>query len=204
MPSMRTRSITVSSSVGAAAVAQPTATSLLIAGPDLEHSECEIDRIAEVIGDAVVLDARSASVAQVIAAMCEADIVHFACHGTFRSDNPLFSSLHLADGDLTIFELEQCTSLPHTMVLSACNAGQSAVLRGGALLGFASALMQLGLANVVAPLTAVNDEHSVDVMVEFHRRLRQGDDAAGALAAVSANADGLLDPTAAAFSCFGV
>ena len=204
LPSMRSRSITVSSSVGERAAARPAGRSLLIAGPDLAHSESEIERVAEVIGDAMVLDARSATVEAATAAMCEADLVHVACHGTFRSDNPLFSSLHLADGDLTIFELERCFSLPHTMVLSACNAGQSAVLRGGALLGFASALMQLGLANVVAPLTAVNDEHSVDVMVEFHRRLHQGDDPAGALAAVSVDADGGLDPTAAAFSCFGV
>ena len=31
-----------------------------------------------------------------------ADVIHLACHAQFRSDNPMFSALHLADGALTV------------------------------------------------------------------------------------------------------
>ncbi len=204
LPSMRTRSITVSSSVGNPSPGRPHGRTLLIAGPGLAHADAEIGRIGSVVAGAVSLGSAEASVAAVTEQMARADVVHIACHGTFRTDNPLFSSLRLADGDLTVFELERCTSLPHTIVLSACNAGQAAVLRGGALLGFANTLMQLGLETVVAPLTPVSDQRSVEVMASFHRQLAGGDDAASALAAVSVDAVGRLDPTAASFSCFGI
>jgi len=204
LPSLRHRAITVSGSVGAPPPVRPVGGLLLIAGPGLDHADAEIGTISGAVAGSVAIASGDASINAVIEQISQADIVHIACHGVFRTDNPLFSSLHLADGDLTIFELERCTRLPHTMVLSACNAGQSAVLRGGALLGFANALMQLGLATVIAPLTPVNDERSVDSMAGLHRRLRGGDDAARALAAVSTGRDGVLNPTAAAFSCFGV
>ena len=35
------------------------------------------------------------------------ELVHLACHGSFRTDNPLFSTLSLADGPLTVYDLER-------------------------------------------------------------------------------------------------
>ena len=101
----------------------------------------------------------------------DATLAHLACHGSFRSDNPLFSTLRVADGDITVYDLEQCERLPRTMVLSACNAAASSVLRGGALLGMSSALIQLGVSSVIAPLTPVSDERSVALMTRLHREL---------------------------------
>lgn len=204
LPSLRGRPITISSSVGAPALARPPGRLLLVAGPELDHADAEIDQIASSVPGSTLLQSSEASVSSVIDQISRAGIVHIACHGVFRTDNPLFSSLRLADGELTIFELERCATLPHTIVLSACNAGQSAGLRGGALLGFANSLMQLGLNTVIAPLTPVNDEHSVEVMDGLHRHLHSGDAPARALSAVSIGPEGQLDPTAAAFSCFGV
>ena len=156
---------------------RPAGRVLLVAGPGLDHADAEIDGISTTVAGSVTIASGDASINDVIEQIGQSDIVHIACHGVFRTDNPLFSSLRLADGDVTIFELERCARLPHTIVLSACNAGQSAVLRGGALLGFANVLMQLGLATVIAPLTPVNDEHSVALMGGLHRRLHGGDDA---------------------------
>jgi CHAT domain-containing protein len=76
------------------------------------------------------------------------------------------------------------------------------VLRGGALLGLSSALLQLGVSSVIAPLAPVNDERSVDVMVRLHTHLAAGRSAAEALALASV-VDGELDPTAASFVCMG-
>ena len=48
--------------------------------------------------------------------------------------------------------------MPATVVLSACSVGTSASINGGTLLGLSSALGAFGAADVIAPLTPVNDE----------------------------------------------
>jgi CHAT domain-containing protein len=131
------------------------------------------------------------------------ELVHLACHGAYRHDNPLFSTLRLVDGALTVFDLERCASLPRTMVLSACNVAMDAAVGGGALLGLASSLMTFGASTVIAPLTPVSDERLVAVMARLHRWLHDGVEPARALALAAVSDDGLLDPTAAAFVAFG-
>ena len=50
----------------------------------------------------------------------DADVIHLACHAQFRSDNPMFSALHLADGALTVEAAEALSLKACTVVLSAC------------------------------------------------------------------------------------
>lgn len=52
------------------------------------------------------------------------------CHALFRADNPLFSALQLADGPLTVYDLERLRAAPRDMILSACDDGVSAVRPG--------------------------------------------------------------------------
>lgn len=205
---LQTRPLSISPSLTAWALADQASSRgghslLAVGGPDLVHADREVEHLQTVSQGATVIRSDESSVEQVLAHLENADIAHFACHGTFRADNPMFSSLRLADGDLTIYDLEQCERLPHTIVMSACNAGQNAVLRGGALLGMTSALIQLGVSSVIAPLTPVNDERSVDLMVRLHTHLAAGLAPAEALAKASDGPDGQLDPTAAPFICFG-
>ena len=101
-----------------------------------------------------------------------------------------------------MYDLERCERLPRTMVLSACNAAASSVLRGGALLGMSSSLIQFGVSSVIAPLTPVSDERSVALMSRLHRQLAAGAEPAAALAS-AALVDGELDATAAAFVVIG-
>lgn len=180
----------------------PTGGVLAVAGPDLDLAETEAEAVAATHGGTVLAGA-DATADRCLAALADADIAHLACHGTFRSDNPLFSSLRLADGDLTVYDLERCRRLPRTVVLSACGVGQSTILRGGALLGLASALIQLGVASVIAPLTPVSDRDSVGLMVRFHGLLAAGAEPAAALAGAAETAGDELDPVAAPFLCFG-
>ena len=128
-------------------------------------------------------------------------LAHLASHGSYRADNPLFSTLSLADGPLTVYDLERCRTMPRTVVLSACSVATSSVLRGGALLGLASALMTFGASTIIAPLTPVSDERS-----SRDRRRAPGDGrgmpAAAALARTVIG-DRALDPTAASFLAIG-
>ena len=174
----------------------------LVAGPELAHAESEVQTLAKLYPRAETLVGPDASAARCLYELARADVGHLACHGSFRGDNPLFSTLTLADGPLTVYDLGRCRPLPRTLVLSACNAAVGATLRGGALLGLASALMSFGASSVVAPLTPVSDVAVVPVMERLHRRLVAGMDAPTALATARAGCEE-LDPTAAAFVVIG-
>ncbi len=108
LPSLRGRPVEVAPSVALwarAAVrparpraARPPAATVLAAGPGLEHAEPEIAALAALHPGATVLLGPAASADAVRAAMDGAALVHLACHGRFRGENPQFSCLELADG----------------------------------------------------------------------------------------------------------
>ena len=144
----------------------------------------------------------AATGAACIGLLGRADLVHVACHGHFRTDNPMFSALHLADGPLIVHDLERLDRLPETVVLPACSVANTKALQGGTLLGLASALTTLGACNVIAPLTPINDAAAVVVMQRLHEALVSGSTPSAALAAAALSHD-LTDPTAGAFICLG-
>ena len=173
-----------------------------MAGPGLEFADFEVSQLAAEYADPRVVVGRAATGAAFAELLGWADLVHIACHGSFRTDNPMFSSLHLADGPLIVHDLERLDRLPETVVLPACNVANTKALHGGSLLGLATALITLGAGNVIAPLTPINDASSVAVMFRLHRELLAGRSPAAALAAASSGSD-VADPTAGAFIALG-
>jgi CHAT domain-containing protein len=158
------------------------------------------------VRQAQVLTGADASAAAVLAAMGRADTVHVAAHGRLRVDNPMFSALELADGPLTIYDLEQVRQAPRVVVLPACQSGQPDVRAGDEVMGLAQALLALGAEAVVATVVPVDDEATRPLMVDLHRRLAAGEPVATALALAQSGHDA-GDPrsvaAAAAFVCFG-
>ena len=149
---------------------QPHRRALLVAGPDLTHADAEVAALAGVHRGATVLTGHAATAEQCLAAIGDADLAHLACHGSYRADNPLFSTLRLADGPLTVYDLERAAAMPRTLVLSACNVALGASLEGGPLLGLASSLMIFGAGSVIAPLTPISDERVGPAMTKLHLR----------------------------------
>jgi CHAT domain-containing protein len=135
-----------------------------------------------------------------MAALESADVAHLAAHGRFRADSPLFSSVLLADGPVTVYDLERLCCAPRTVVLASCDAAVSAVRAGDELLGTAAALIGLGVRSVVAPVMPVPDGSTTPFMVALHQRIRAGARPAEALAAARAGQD---QAVAAAFICIG-
>jgi CHAT domain-containing protein/tetratricopeptide (TPR) repeat protein len=174
----------------------------LIAGPELEHADAEVAELARIHAAPTVLTGPASTASRVLDVLASSDLAHVASHGAYRHDNPLFSTLRLADGPLTVFDLERCAELPRTIVLSACNVAMGTPLAGGALLGLASSLMVFGAGAVVAPLTPVSDERAVPLMVRFHQQLLAGASPAAALAGLHEDPT-IVDPTAAAFIALG-
>ncbi len=100
--------------------------------------------------------------------------LHLAAHGSFRSDNPLFSGLALADGWLTtldIFNLRLHTSL---VTLSACETGRSVIGGGDELLGLMRAFLYAGAASLVLSQWAVDDRSTALFMDHFYKNLKRG------------------------------
>jgi tetratricopeptide (TPR) repeat protein len=179
---------------------------LLAAGPELPAAPTEVESLASLYRRPTVLLGAAATAEATLQAFGRSRLAHIACHGAYRADNPLFSTLALADGPLTVYDLERCRTMPRTVVLSACSVAVSSVLRGGTLLGLASALMAFGAATIIAPLTPVNDLEVAAVMARLHGAMVGGAAPAAALAAtVVGDPDEPADvnPTAAAFVAIG-
>ncbi|MEV6850366.1 CHAT domain-containing protein [Actinoplanes sp. NPDC051411] len=217
LPTCRGRPVTIAPSASSWLAAGESATGrpapgpdkppVLVAGPGLRHADEEIRRLAPAIPAAATLIAAEATVDAVSAALDGAPLAHVAAHGTFRADNPMFSYLHLADGPLTVFDLERLPRPPRTVVLSACNGGLSAVHPGEELMGLTAALLGLGTRTVLASVLPAQDAATAELMIAVHRRLAAGDGPAQALAQAQIAAGTGLDEdtvSAAAFSCFGV
>ena len=177
----------------------------LVAGPGLDGALAELSALASLYPSARRFGADRSRVADVLAALGEVDVAHFACHGRFRTDNPMFSNLELTDGPLTVFDLERLRRPPSVVVLAACDVGATAVGAGDELLGVTSALHRAGTRQVVASLVPVADAAVVELMVALHRGLLAGARPAEALArAGRALGDGPGSVALrAAFSCFG-
>ncbi|MCW5961350.1 MAG: CHAT domain-containing protein [Pyrinomonadaceae bacterium] len=102
------------------------------------------------------------------------DIIHVACHGQFRADNPLFSSLHLADGYITVRDVCAADIRADLVTLSACETGLSSVFSGEEILGLARGFISAGASSLVLSLWAVNDEMTAALMKEFYTCLQRG------------------------------
>jgi CHAT domain-containing protein len=110
-----------------------------------------------------------------------ADVLHLACHGRFRPDNPLFSSLRLGDGWLTVYDAYALDIDCGLVTLSACETGVSAVAPGDELLGLARGFFSTGAPSLLVSLWTADDESTASLMRTFYTRLRAGDRPAAAL-----------------------
>jgi CHAT domain-containing protein len=170
---------------------------LLAAGPQLPGAVDEVRRLGAVHSDDdhLVLCPPDSTVEQVTDALEGAETAHFACHGVVRSDNPMFSSLRLSDGYLTVQELELRGLAPRRVVLAACEAAADTSFPGGEVLGFVSALIARGTAGVLGSIYPVPDVAATSLMMQIHSLLCRGDTFATALhlARASLNLDDPAD-----------
>jgi len=176
----------------------------LVSGPGLLTGGAEVARLAKKYPDATVLRGTSATVAATMKAIDGAKLAHLATHGTFRADSPLFSALEMADGPLSVYELERLKRAPYRTILSACDSGVLAPVGAQEVLGLASALFSLGSAGLLCSIAEVNDEATADLMMQVHASLDSGRTPAEALAEARASTEPVVQATAAAFVALGV
>ncbi|HEX8305552.1 MAG TPA: CHAT domain-containing tetratricopeptide repeat protein [Jatrophihabitans sp.] len=169
-----------------------------VAGPDLVHSEKEVLAIGRLWPRSQVLAGPDGGRAGLVSALASATVVHVAAHGQHQAENPLFSSIRLADGPLFAYELDLTGPAAEHVVLSACELGQATIRVGDEALGLTSVLLRLGTRSVISGVARVHDDVAAEVMTRYHAALAAGVDSAQALAGACSGSS-----TPAPFVCFG-
>jgi tetratricopeptide (TPR) repeat protein len=143
----------------------------------------EIRALAPLFTEAVALLDEQATLEGLRKRAPAADVLHLACHGQFRPDSPLFSSLRLGDGWLTVRDAYTLDVGAGLVTLSACETGVSAVAPGDELIGLVRGFFYAGAATLLLSLWTVDDEATAELMTDFYTALRAGARPAAALRA---------------------
>jgi len=117
------------------------------------------------------------------------DILHVASHGLIDDGAPMFSALVLSktpgeDGDDGLLEAREISGLkPGTRItiLSACDTGKGRISEGEGVIGLSRAFLANGCPTAVVSQWKAVSATTATLMVDFHRNLLRGDDAAAAL-----------------------
>ncbi|MEE4143283.1 MAG: CHAT domain-containing tetratricopeptide repeat protein [Halieaceae bacterium] len=147
----------------------------------LPHAAEEANFIGSLFDDAKVFVGEQATLAAVQGHAGHASVVHLACHAQFRTDNPMFSALHLYDGALTVELAETLQLQPGLVVLSACETGLSEQSCGDEMVGLVRAFLVAGTARVLASAWPIDDQHTAQFMASFYRACSRGEAPAAAL-----------------------
>ena len=134
----------------------------------------EIRTLTKVFPDATALVEDAATIAALRQHSARVDLLHLACHGQFRSDNPLFSALKLADGWFTVRDAYGLKLDDALVTLSACETGANVVAPGDELIGLARGFFSAGARSVLLSLWMVDDETTDQMMVHFYEETRRG------------------------------
>jgi CHAT domain-containing protein len=101
-------------------------------------------------------------------------VLHLACHGMFRVDNPMFSSLKVGDGWLAASDVMRLDLAGALVTLSACESGRNEVFAGDELMGLTRAFLGAGATTLVASLWLVQDETTAELMENWYEHLSEG------------------------------
>ena len=205
LPALGGRAFSVAPSAGAwmraNAAPPPVRRRVTLArGPGLLTDGAEVPLVAQLYDEVTVLSDGEATARRVLSALDGAWLAHIAAHGHFRADSPLFSSLRMHDGPLTVYDFEQLGRAPYRLVLSSCDSGVLAPVGADELLGLVSSLLPLGTAGIIAGVVPLNDQAVVPLMVTLHRYLRMGQTLAESMHSVRQDTDGDLIQRATAMS----
>ena len=108
-------------------------------------------------------------------------LLHIATHGSYRQDNPMFSSIRMGDGYLNLYDLYQMRLPSRLVTLSGCATGMSFVSAGDELLGLQRGLFCAGASSLLLSLWDVHDQSTAKLMEAFYKNYIGGHDLADAL-----------------------
>lgn len=150
---------------------------------DLPAAEREVKSLAQIygIGHSKVLIGRAAQEEAFKSAASQYSILHLATHGILDDSNPMYSRLLLAgpdggeDGFLEAREIMKLNLPAELVVLSACQTARGQVSTGEGLIGMSWAFLIAGSSTTLVSQWKVDSESTSQLMVSFHRNLRNHD-----------------------------
>ena len=153
--------------------------------PELPLASEEISRVLAVWNDvsATALRRDELSVDRLgELQLSDYDLLHFATHAVASSRDPDQCAVILSEGRrLGLRRITELELGPTLVVLSACQTGEGEVIPGEGVVGLTWAFLSAGARAVVASLWSVEDSATTELMVAFHRHLRNGEDGVRAL-----------------------
>jgi CHAT domain-containing protein len=149
-------------------------------GP-LPDAEREVDSVARLYRDPVVLKRAEATEARAKSLLGNAAVVHFATHGIVDDGNAMYSRLALStggteqeDGWLEGWEIARMHLNADVVVLSACETAAGTVYTGEGAVGLTWSFFLAGARSAVASQWNVASGSTARLMIRFHSALRHG------------------------------
>ncbi len=148
--------------------------------PDAEREVTFLGRLYGP-GNSRVLTGEQAQEATVKAEAGNYEVLHFATHAVLDDRNPLYSRIILSraegdvqeDGLLEAWEIMKLDLNAELAILSACQTARGRVAAGEGVIGMSWALFVAGCPAEVVSQWKVDSARSAELMIEFHRNLRQ-------------------------------
>jgi CHAT domain-containing protein len=149
----------------------------------LQRVHDEARTIASLLDGDCYLE-KEATIARLIQQAPSSPIIHLATHGQSRLDDPNFSYIRLADGQLNAIDafsldLREC----ELVTLSGCETGLSLSGGGDEQLGLSRAFLAAGATSLVMSLWPVEDNATDELMKLFYQNLLIGESKVQALRA---------------------
>ncbi len=101
-------------------------------------------------------------------------VIHIACHGKYRADNPRFSSLVLDHEELFAHDIEELPLEDRLIVLSSCESGLNDIVAGEEIIGLTRSFFAAGAGAILMSLWRINDKMTTDFMKAFYSHLTAG------------------------------
>src|SRR5207247_7596291 len=117
--------------------ANPSGPCLILGVPDSKtpYIEQEVRCVAAAFSESKIFLGRDATLDVLRKSGAGSCIIHIATHGSFRQDNTLFSSIHIIDSYLNLYDLYELRLPLQLLTLSGCSTGFNAVYGGDGFLG---------------------------------------------------------------------
>lgn len=136
--------------------------------------ESEVKAIAKMLPQPTVFTGTTATFSNFRENAVGHDLIHIACHGRFRADNPLYSSLQLVDGLVNVSDISSLKLKTGLVVLSACETGLNKIYPGEEIVGLTRGFISAGARSLILSLWTVNDAATKQFMKEFYSNLQRG------------------------------